>query len=247
MKSQKKLIHNTDWDKLIILDACRPDKFRKYYSNYFEGEYQVVESAGTDTLKWVAGTFPDKYNITYVSGAVPITKKGAFEEGMKKVFGFTYAGGAHFKNITEVWDFGWSDTLGTVSPKAVTEEGLKHRKEKAIIHYFQPHAPFIGEKELLGLTGSEEGKGRGDKPVDEPIWNAVRANEISIEELEEAYEGNLKLALNEARKLIKELSGKIIITSDHSNHLGEGGKLAHSGDDYFLKKVPWLEVEKVIK
>ena len=58
------------------------------------------------------------------------------------------------------------------------------------------------------------------------------------------YLSNLEIALEEVSKIVKRCPGKIVITSDHGEFLGEGGFYEHptSYDFEILRKVPWLEV-----
>ena len=69
---------------------------------------------------------------------------------------------------------------------------------------------------------------------------------ISIKRLWLAYIKNLKLVMKEVNKLVQELSGKIVISSDHGNLFGEFLRFGHIP---FLRlkhlvKVPWLVVKK---
>jgi len=55
-----------------------------------------------------------------------------------------------------------------------------------------------------------------------------------------AYRENLELVLNYVKQLVAEIpSGKIIITADHGEWLGEDGRYGHA-----LMEVPWLEIKK---
>ena len=50
--------------------------------------------------------------------------------------------------------------------------------------------------------------------------------------------------LNEVERLVKHVSGSIVITADHANAIGEFGQYGHPG--YVpvpaLKRVPWVEL-----
>ena len=71
------------------------------------------------------------------------------------------------------------------------------------------------------------------------------AEEAGIPLLLEAYRDNLRVALGEVAKLTERLPGKMVVTSDHGELLGEGGKYEHASlsNDPILLEVPWLEVE----
>ncbi|MHC4721562.1 MAG: hypothetical protein ACYS6I_02515 [Planctomycetota bacterium] len=64
--------------------------------------------------------------------------------------------------------------------------------------------------------------------------------------LPKAYEATLGRTLVQVAVLLKHLSGKIVITSDHGELLGEGRRYAHpyGSLDPTLIEVPWLTIEK---
>lgn len=56
-------IHEEDWDYLIVLDACRYDKFKESYPDYLDGELRKVWSRASSTQPWLGKTFPDEYDF----------------------------------------------------------------------------------------------------------------------------------------------------------------------------------------
>ncbi|RLI77852.1 hypothetical protein DRP04_10770 [Archaeoglobales archaeon] len=219
-------------DILIILDACRYDYFVK--CNNIEGELKELKLESTSTLDWLWMSWPSKYEITYVSANPNISSR--FEQR-------GYKGGEHFREVIDVWDFGWSDELRTVHPDVVTEVAKERLEEDLIVHYIQPHAPYIGEPRLnvsgwaelrCGLLGLKP-SGREER---------IYPTEEGIKLLKAAYLGNLKLVLQSVNKLLKHIpkGKKVAITSDHSELLGEKNLIGHG---YGLNKqisVPYLKV-----
>lgn len=67
--------------------------------------------------------------------------------------------------------------------------------------------------------------------------------------LENYYEENLRLAMEQAQELVEELDGKVVVTSDHGEAFGEQGVWEHHIETHIpaLVEVPWLEVEGVNK
>ena len=67
----------------------------------------------------------------------------------------------------------------------------------------------------------------------------------SFEGLSPQEKENLKLVMKEVKKLFDELHGKVVITSDHGNHLGEYRVFGHMKGlrTKQLVKVPWLVVK----
>jgi len=253
LPNQRDLIHKSDWDYLIILDACRADYFALEYTNFLpSSEFLFACSAGRDTFEFLRHVFPDYYDLIYVSGATPVNsviKKPIKDPFLKKYYG-GYIPKEHFKRIIDVWKYGWNDLLGTVPPREVTRVAAniikRYKEKKVIIHYFQPHAPYIGEYKLLGYTGTEAGKLKG-KPPDMKIWENVRKGLISVAELKKAYLSNLRLVLKEVKYLLNFIgpTKKVIVTSDHGELLGEDGRFAHPRIDHpKLRIIPWLIIKK---
>ncbi|MFB6225474.1 MAG: hypothetical protein ABEI13_03390, partial [Candidatus Paceibacteria bacterium] len=81
------------------------------------------------------------------------------------------------------------------------------------------------------------------------VWQRLKKGELKKEEVREAYRENLEVALPAVKQLIRNLSGKTVVTSDHGNVFGElvfpipiriyghpaGFRLEG------LTKVPWVE------
>lgn len=73
--------------------------------------------------------------------------------------------------------------------------------------------------------------------------HACMHGEISIDVLRQAYRDNLRTVFKYVTKLIPHLHGRVILTSDHGELLGEYGLLLHVGVRAVeLRLVPWFEV-----
>jgi hypothetical protein len=227
-----------EWDFLIILDACRFDVFREISS--LEGKLEKRISKGSSTAEWLKRNFPRYYeDIVYIS-ANPYISTIEFQG---------FCGSEHFSKVESVWDYGWDEATGTVHPQEVVKAALSNisnfGRKRIIIHFMQPHAPYIGETKIT----RKEIKIDDDTPKEETIqkiWQGVRKGHISKTKLKQAYIDNLKLVLNEVQSLIEKLIGKIIITSDHGECFGEWFVLGHPGGTYIkeLIEVPWLIIQK---
>lgn len=153
MCNYQRLIES-NWKFLIILDACRYDAFLSLYKLFFSGNLVMLNSPGSCTTEWFVNTFKKRFeDVIYISANPYITsihsstgldlKKGFFKINAKQFF----------YKVVDVWHFGWDETLGTVHPETITSIALKlinkHPEKRFIIHYLQPHAPYIG-KPILG-------------------------------------------------------------------------------------------------
>jgi len=275
-------IWNTNWRYLIILDACRYDYFKKLYASYSslqDSKLEKVISCGSSTSEWLRCTFENKIcnDIIYISANPYINSKGICMEYIDLKH-------YHFYKIIDVWNFGWNEKLGTVHPKEVNKAALiaiklyKTKRKRFIIHYLQPHYPYISlemkgigiglEKKrlfksrprylrdrvkgfirwrLIELFGPRRGLNLACKLVGTLPTNAeLIAKRIGIHGLRKAYEDNLNLALSYVAKLVENLRGKIIVTSDHGELLGEEGMYEHLDGIRHPKliEVPWLEVNR---
>lgn len=257
-------IMEEDWDNLIILDACRFDTFEKI--NRIKGRLSKKISLGSHTREWIHKNFRGDYPDTvFISGNPQISKVK-----LKKWFGKN-----PFFHIEEVWDYGWDEEDQFLHPDRITEAAIEKREKypdkRFIVHYMQPHWPFpspsgLSKKDLssMELDTTEEGvlwelmrilshryegaelamKKRAKKTGN--IWDYMREGKVDIAQGKKAYEDNLKLVLEETKKLVEELEGKKVITSDHGNLFGEHFMYGHPYGLRFkeLTEVPWLEVGK---
>jgi hypothetical protein len=233
----------SDWC-LIVLDACRYDYLREW-DTLFNGNLIPVKSAGHDTFEYVRLCWPDEYDYPYISGATPINgvKRDYDNEHFRRLYG-GYVPMDHLE-IIDVWEFGWDASLGTCPPQAVTDAALDHsRSENLVAHYFQPHAPYIGETKLLGHHDNEHARPHQGTPIDEPIWGAVKYGDVSDLELRSAYRNNLKVALKEVCRLIHKTDfDRYVIMGDHGEALGEWGRYSHPRVNHpHIRTAPWFEV-----
>jgi len=135
------------WDFLIILDACRYDYFIKVYKKYLsKGNLKKAISPTTRTMTWLNRIFPGFYNgIVYIS-ANPYINSRAKIIGQ---YGDGYEAKKHFYKIIDAWDFGWNDSVGSIFPVEINKAFFNARKQykdkRFILHYIQPHEPYISE------------------------------------------------------------------------------------------------------
>ena len=127
------------WDYLVILDACRYDYFERLYQNYLQGKLTKRISIGSSTNEWRDKSFPDYYDdIVYISANPHFS-------ATLPVYGFI--AGEHFNKIHEIWKSAWDSEKGTVLPEILTKNAIDIIKntnnKRFIIHYLQPHAPYL--------------------------------------------------------------------------------------------------------
>lgn len=221
--SQKKLIEQEEWDYLIVLDGCSYDYFKRV--NSIQGKLSCVISAATGTGFWAMRTWTRNYDAVYISANPHINSSGyapVAHAGRIKLFN-----PSNFRKVIDVWDEGWNEDC--VFPETVNSYTISNLYPHMIIHYLQPHAPFIGDVKL---------------PVASPgkVRKWLAENNLGAEYYREAYISNLKGVLTAVKSLLPYLDGKVVITADHGYWDGSNGNFCHEPYGSYLHKVPWLEV-----
>ena len=235
---------------LIILDACRFDYFQEEYSDFLDGELQPVFNTARDTFEYVQNVWPGYYDeVTYVSGATPVNSVSEeFSDHHLESLYDGYQPSEHIDNIIDVWSTDWDTDLGVTPPEKVTEKSLQAAADgsKVVAHYFQPHAPYIGEKELTTFKTGKDAEPLKGEPVNHEIWERMKQGEISRAEKDRLYRSNLRRALETVKTLVQYTDfEKVVVTADHGEALGEFGVYAHPRWLHHpsVRVVPWLEVK----
>ncbi len=243
-------IFQEKWDNLIILDACRYDYFEKVYKQFnLPGKLEKRISSATETTEFLKNNFRKKHdNVVYVS-ANPFVDLIIKD----KVF-----------KIISVWNINWDDKYNTVHPKSVFKWAIyaakKYTTKKIIIHFIQPHYPYIGydfdDGSFRKLKESaKKGKIKHISYKTKP-WIITPTPIYLMKDIEtqkRAYLNNLLLVMKYVEKLVNILPGKTIITADHGEAFGEKIHPLFPLKIYghpvgirhkVLVEVPWLVVDK---
>ena len=182
MTNNDNMVLNKNWDILVILDACRYDYFAGTYEKYFSGKLEKLHSAGSATPEWRSNNFTEfSDDIVYISS----------NPFIGDAYYYDFNGKEHFHKVYPVWKTNWDNTIGTVQPNHITDTAIsankQHRDKKMVVHYLQPHAPYLTAEKPAGFVNPNN----SDRPF-EPL------NEDSIKN---TFRGKLyKKALKFARK-----------------------------------------------
>ncbi|WP_144925701.1 glycosyltransferase family 2 protein [Halorubrum salsamenti] len=208
-----------EWDLLVILDGCRFDMFER--QNWIDGDLSARTSLATATPQFLERTFDGKtYEDTVYVTANPMHRVDDWcPVDLDDVF----------HDIVDVWETDWDDGLGTLPPAAMASATKAARDRypdhRIITHFVQPHYPFIGPlgKRLAHgrMRGKRRAEGESSDADERPVWDALRDGAYSTERVRQAYEENLWLVLPYVQELIDALDERIVVTSDHGNHVGE--------------------------
>ncbi len=207
----------SDWDYAIVLDACRYDVFSDVYDDYVEGTLEKRQSRGSSTPEWATRTLTGDLDVAYFSGNPFINSLGIPLNELKWGASCDYEWTAtdHLGSIVDVWQEGWDDSLGTVPPDSLTDSFVDHREaverhDRTVLHYMQPHAPFLGHGDGGKLTTIRDGikkQGAQESEPDEdsllsPVVDRVRPLvESTLERSSLAMKAGLWLELDTASVL----------------------------------------------
>jgi hypothetical protein len=231
-------VFGEDWDNLLLLDACRYDLFELRHD--LPGSLEARESRGSHTVEFLEANFSDRR----LHDTVYVTASPQFYRWRDRI-------DASFHDVVNVWDeAGWDDEHGTVLPETMREYARDTHEEypekRLIVHFMQPHYPFIDAPELTVNNRLEGDDG-------EDIWGELMHGERDVpeEEIWRAYRDNLDRVLPAVRVLLDTLPGRSVVTSDHGNMIGERAspipikEWGHPPGVYTesLVTVPWLVYE----
>lgn len=232
-------ILSEDWDVLAILDACRYDTFADTIE--LPGALSKVRSKASATDQFLRKNLDgrDATDTVYVTGNPQYYR---IQNGIYDVDPID----CQFHQTVNVWKDNWDEEHRTVRPEVITDKATDAAEEfpnkRVLIHYLQPHAPYIGP------TGREE------LPTDVlDFWKRFRMGEIDadLRVARKAYRENLELVLDDVARLFDEIDGKIVLTADHGEMLGERSGLLPTRKYGHppaipareLREVPWFEQE----
>jgi hypothetical protein len=233
-----------DWDTLIILDACRFDTFEDL-AGHLPGTLKKVESKAPKTIQFLRANFSDRelYDTVYVTANPQLYRVQNREYDVEPI-------NVSFHDQIEIWQDNWDDDHRTVMPDVVTNEARKaaerYPNKRLIIHYLQPHAPYVGP------TGIEEFPTQYLN-----FWKSFKEGkfDVSLETAKRAYRENIEIVLPYVADLLSELEGKTVVTADHGELLGDRDypipirRYGHLSNRYLpaLIEVPWLEYESGLR
>jgi hypothetical protein len=226
-----------DWDTLVILDGCRYDVFEQCVG--MEGDLSSRISRGSNTVEFLRGNLADRT----VNDTVYVTANPQLYRHRDDI-------NATFYDVVDVWDSeGWDGGHGTVLPETVARYGkealAEHDDKRIIVHFVQPHYPFIGAE-----TDFDKGHLETEDDGELNPWDRIMQDRVSVdrERIWELYRDNLQRCLPHVRDLVDATPYKTVVTADHGNMFGDRAlpfpirEWGHPRGLYTeqLVKVPWF-------
>lgn len=227
-------VMDEDWDTLVILDACRYDMFADRVP--FDGTLESRISLGSTSEEFLERNFADGrfHDTVYVNANAYLPRLGLDQDGT-------------FHSVVDLLDE-WDPDLEIAHPETVADAAQEahaaYPDKRLIVHFMQPHIPFIGT----------DGRELQEKIEYRSVWKPLRNGTAPVDEAEvwNAYFENLDVVFGYVEGLLEDLDGKTVITADHGNLVGERQgpvptrrMYGHPWGVYApeLVKVPWFVVE----
>lgn len=207
-------VFDFDWHNLILLDACRPDVYKQVTP--YSQRVSLKLSRGSDSNEFISNNFLNRnlHDTVYVS-ANPYTH---------------LIGDSTFHSIVPLLAE-WDPDLGTVHPHSVTSAAIEaaesYPQKRLIIHYMQPHVPYLGptaesyRDKIGGWDKYVAFNSKSESKDGSPVWKLLLDGDITHEEVMKAYTETLNIVLTHVSELLPELTGKTVISADHGEMLGE--------------------------
>lgn len=225
---QSELLDETAWDHLIIMDGGRADVFAGMFQriipvNRVEVNAAVDNGSHTYTAPWFAAHFDGEYPDTALfHGGVPIHAFAVLDD-------HGYDEREHFGHVAAWGRYGWGEGRVTTTPPSGVHE-IYHADaseyDRTVVRYLQPHNPYV------------------DFPH---VGSVADAREHDPGDLRAAYEATYEWVLGAfVDELLPALSGRVVVTADHGQCLGDCGQYLHGPDHVahaHLTRVPWLVIE----
>lgn len=273
MIDQKKEIEEGDWDCLLVLDACRFDYLEDTYECCLKGDLKRAKSPvsaedGIATSEWCKRVFTEQFeDIIYISTTPHVNSR-------TEVNGFK-GGDHFFKVVDlwdHGWDDEMGTVMPGRVNVEVLKTREEHPEKRIIAHYMQPHFPYLSLGSPENPKSKDPGARNGlNRKIREIFGSRIRKvlggeltrrimrgfgmesinpmheilNRQGEKKLKKAYRENLGRVLESISELADEIEGKMVVTADHGEYLGEDGFYGHSylPDHPVLQEVPWLEIE----
>lgn len=252
-------VFEKEWDVLVVLDACRVDAMRAVAPEYeFIEEVDSIWSVGSTSHEWYSQTFIRDYaeelSETALISSNPFAEHVLVNRNNPPLYPVPFLD-ARWGIVTEdelnyvertrqhVCPYDEvSESLSSSTriqpPSYITDRGIvtgRTGHERVMLHYFQPHRPFIYN--LVKNDGELSS-------IENQPHEAARNGRAGYEELWPLYLDNLRLVLDSVEVLLDNLDAETVaITADHGELLGELGQYGHfeSVPHPTLRKVPWIE------
>lgn len=226
-------VYNKDWDVLILLDCARVDMMQEVCDEYpFLKKIDSHRTTGTNSARWMNSTFTSEYKDK-MANSVYITGNMASEENLSN---------DQFHHLEEVWRDGYDEEFAFMPAREITDRaiyyGRKSNYDRMIVHYMQPHLPFI----LFSKEDNESIQIEDTQCGGMTVGGLYKEENWTRQQLWDSHIENLQYVLNYINILLSNLDAdKVVISADHGQAFGENGVWGHPPAQPIdaIQFVPW--------
>jgi hypothetical protein len=234
-------IWEREWDVLCVLDGCRPDLLTHVADEYdWLRSVDRTHSVASASAAWMERTFAPEYGdemarTAYIT-ANPFSGHADGDENNLPL------STSDFAVLSEVWREGDPVAGGATPPRPLTDRAVhtwRNREElgvdRLIVHYMQPHEPFLSDPAVCSGEGS--------------VWQRYRGGDrYTRARILDGYADNLRAVLDDVA-LFREncTAAEFVLTADHGNALGEWNVYGHRHGvrTEAVRGVPWAGVAAI--
>ncbi|GCF12066.1 hypothetical protein Harman_00010 [Haloarcula mannanilytica] len=228
-------IYDRDWDVLILLDCTRVDMLQSLSDEFnMIGEIDSHPTPGTSSAEWMETTFTEEYSDE-MQETVHVTANPNSSERLSS---------HDFRHLEEVWRDGWDSELGTIPAREVTDRAIALHRQlnpcRMIVHYMQPHPPFIANDEIEAVDVKKPGMEKSKMNVRE----LHEQENYTSNDLWNAHLDNLRYVLKDVELVRSNIDADpLVISADHGQAFGERDVWGHPESTLAesVRLVPWCE------
>lgn len=256
----KRIWDRGDWDVLVVLDACRNDLMQSVAPEYdiLPNDPGHCWSNASCSIDWILRNFSAHPEHARRSGYItgnPFTDHTADDAPTADLSGDDFA---YFAPLYKTeWGAVDGGPVETIPPAPLTDQAIaawRRRDElgmdRLVVHYMQPHQPYRSKPEWTGVNKNLKDLVKTRTKAGACAWQECRQGNIDAEELWTACRDNLRWVLDDVtQRLLQNVDGKVVLTADHGNAMGELGEWGHHPGAIgpAVRKVPWAPVEAADK
>jgi len=245
-------VYERPWDTLILLDTCRVDALKEVADEYGflppAKEISTLTSIASSSYTWMANTFVEEYaqevaNTIYISAN--IYSEWVLEDGWRpeEERGISHCNWStldanDLNGLDQPWRHG-EDLLDHPDPEHVTKRAIGHHREfdpeRMIVHYSQPHEPYIAQAIEDGRTEDEL------HDYEEDPWSYLKTGG-DLDVVWDVYLADLRMVLDHVETLLRNHDAeRVVISADHGEAFGEYGVYRHpvAVPHPQIRQVPW--------
>ena len=233
--SQHRRLDATDWDILLVLDACRADALREVA----HWPIETVTSPASCTPEWLGECVS-----TGVLDAATVVSGNAQYAKVTDELGAT---------VERYWERHWNDELSTVLPEPILDrvtEIADADAGPAVGHLQQPHWPYVAKLDgSWRLAYDDLGPWADSDGEIDSLQVAMARGHVDVEAASDAYSAAVWSVWDAIAPYLREwldAGYTTVVTADHGEVFGRARELRlyeHPCGCHVapLVEVPWVE------